>query len=415
MVFLVVLDQMIVSGSRFLISIVLAKLLGLEEFGVYVLLWTVVTFAAGMQIPITITPMMQLGAGVSDRRSGIFFTVSLGFQLFYHLAAIPFVSAGAIWILWGRADIWLLTLAVNAYVICYNQYEFFRRFFYTTGQRWRVLFCDIALYLTLALAISAFVTNAEVSIVAYLLISIIPALALCFLVLRSFPKNRVSKIHALAHGKKMMRIAVPLMISALGSFVSGHTFIYATALFLGHAEVGGIAAARNLLGPLIILLMALENGITRESVQRYLKDPESLQAFLKRVTVMWLTVFFLYVVLTSTFSESILSAIYGEDFRQFHSLVLWFGLASLMQLISRVQAVRLRTVGDYQVIKAANLTSMWVSLALAMPLVYGLGLSGAMLSLIIQQFIVMFFQILPLRMDSRLNIFPVGLRREGKT
>ena len=54
-------DQAMVSGVYFLTGILLARYLGLEEFGRFTLAWMAVLFANSIQHAMIIAPMMSIG------------------------------------------------------------------------------------------------------------------------------------------------------------------------------------------------------------------------------------------------------------------------------------------------------------------------------------------------------------------
>ena len=54
-------DQIVVSGSNFLSNVLLARILGIEEFGRYVLAWTVVLFVQGLQFSAVSSTMLSIG------------------------------------------------------------------------------------------------------------------------------------------------------------------------------------------------------------------------------------------------------------------------------------------------------------------------------------------------------------------
>lgn len=404
------IDHIIVSGSRFLISILIARFLGLEGFGIYALLWTIVTFASSVQIPITITPMMQLGPRVPERRLEQFYTTGLFVQLAYTLAIIPIVTAAALPIIWGRQDAVWLILSLNLYIAAFNQYEFFRRYFYANGNWYAALIFDVLLYVILLGLIFGFVSYGKLSIAAYLAMSAAPATVLCLVIVWIYPFGRGRGIVHGAQIRQIGKIARPLLISTIAGFISGHLFIYATAAFLGPTDVGGIAAARNILGPLVILMMALENEMTRHAVLKHKDSAESLASFARKTTLIWLSGFAGYVIVVSWFADPLLELVYGDDFGRFESLVYWLGGASLIQIVTRVQAIRLRTEGEYNTIKAANLAAMWVAVLLSVPLVYLFGLTGAMVIVIAQQSTILYFQYVPLQLDPHLEVLPWKLR-----
>lgn len=54
-------DQATVSGANFITGILLARYLGLEEFGRFTLAWMVVLFVNSLQNAVVVAPMMNIG------------------------------------------------------------------------------------------------------------------------------------------------------------------------------------------------------------------------------------------------------------------------------------------------------------------------------------------------------------------
>lgn len=401
--YLILLDHVVVSGSRFLLSILIARALGLEDFGLYSLLWTIVTLASSMQIPVTITPMMQLGPRISQCRQAEFFATAMFAQLAYSVVAMPFVSVAAAVIVWGRGDALAIILAINAYVLIFNQYEYFRRYFFTKGYRVAAFCFDAILYALLLAIIFGFLHLGGMSIATYLAISSVPAFVFCLLTLRFYQYRRTQRSIHSAQGRRIWRIASPLIVSTLAGFVSGHAFVYSSALFLGAEEVGGIAAARNMMGPLTVLMMSLENSMTREAVLLYRDSHTSLMVYVRQTRIKWVIVFAAYAGLAALFAEDLLKLSYGEDFGQFFTLIYWMGAASIPQVLSRIQAVKLRTVGNMKAIRDANIIAMFIACAVAPIAIYLFRLNGAGLSIVIVSSSVMVIQFLKDRQPARLE------------
>ena len=401
--FLILLDHVVVSGSRFLLSILIARALGLEDFGLYSLLWTIVTLASSMQIPVTITPMMQLGPRISQHRQAEFFATAMFAQLAYSVVAVPFVSVAAAVIVWGRADALAIILAINAYILIFNQYEYFRRYFFTKGYRAAAFCFDAILYALMLAIILGLLNVGGMTIAAYLALSSVPAFAFCLLTLRLYQYRRTKRSIHSVQGRRIWRIAWPLIVSTLAGFVSGHAFVYSTALFLGAEEVGGIAAVRNMMGPLTVLMMALENSMTREAVLLYRDGYTNLMAYVRRTRIKWVIVFGAYAGLAALFAQDLLKLSYGEDFEHFFTLIYWMGAASIPQVLSRIQAVKLRTVGNMKAIRDANIIAMFIACAVAPIAIYLFGLNGAGLSIIIVTSSVMVIQFLKDHQPARLE------------
>ncbi|MDB4045891.1 hypothetical protein N9501_06735 [Amylibacter sp.] len=390
----ILFDHFLVSGSRFLLSILIARALGFENFGTYSLIWTILTLATAMQVPIVITPMMQLGPSISEHRKDAFFATAVFVQFVSSIITLTFVNLVLVLILWERKDVIDIIFAVNAYVLVYNQYEFFRRYFFTTCQLSKALVFDVMLYTVLLLTMYGFLRLGDVTIAAYLFLSCLPAVLICFFILYNYHfAMRAITFHKLQI-RRMWKIAHPLINSTISAFISGYAFVYSTAFFLGSENVGGIAAARNVLGPLMVSLMALENSMTREAVLLNKVSYMQLLSYVKKERLKWVIIFFLYVLIVSMFAKPLLEWAYGPEFGQFYILVYWIGLASIPQVISRIQAVKLRTAGNYTAIKTANIRTMFIACVVSPPLVYLFGLNGAGLSFLISTSFVMIFQFL---------------------
>lgn len=401
--YLILLDHLVVSGSRFLLSILVARALGLQDFGVYALLWTIVTFAAAMQIPVTITPMMQLGPRIIKHRQEEFFATAMFAQLGYSAVAVPFISVAAAVIVWDRPDTLVTVVAINVYVVVFNQYEYFRRYFFTKGYR-IVAFCfDTALYVILLAIILGFIRFGGITIATYLFLSSVPAVFFCILTLRLYQFRQTQGGIHYAQGRKIWRIASPLIVSTVAGFISGHVFVYSSAFFLGTEEVGGIAAARNVMGPLIIFMMALENSMTREAVILYRENPTRLIAFVRQTQIKWVLVFSVYAGCVAIFAEDLLSFFYGDDFGKFYPLIYWLGLSAIPQVLSKIQAVKLRTIGNLSAIRYANVFAMYIAFIFAPVAIYLFGLNGAGLSIVIVSSSIMLIQFVKGRSSTSIS------------
>jgi O-antigen/teichoic acid export membrane protein len=54
-------DQALVSGANFATNVILARVLGIREYGVYALSWMAVLFVASLQWAFIVSPMMSVG------------------------------------------------------------------------------------------------------------------------------------------------------------------------------------------------------------------------------------------------------------------------------------------------------------------------------------------------------------------
>ncbi len=75
------LDQAIVSGGNFLIGIILTRVLGLQSYGEYSLLWLLVLFASSIQHAGILTPMYTFAPQLEKEKQRTYLHNLLALQL----------------------------------------------------------------------------------------------------------------------------------------------------------------------------------------------------------------------------------------------------------------------------------------------------------------------------------------------
>ena len=87
-------DQVLVSGSNFLSTIVLARALGIEEFGRYVLAWAIIVFMQNIQYAAVSSAMLSIGPKQSIEKAPSYFGALFAHQAFFRSRQC---SAGLCW------------------------------------------------------------------------------------------------------------------------------------------------------------------------------------------------------------------------------------------------------------------------------------------------------------------------------
>ena len=389
--FLVFIDQVFVSGCRVLLSIVIARSLGLEEFGVYSLLWTIVIFSSAMQIPISIIPMMQLAPRMSPKRKGTFNASAMIIQLGYGIVSVLLTVIALILLMPDDKNAIQLTVLISGYIFAYNQFEYLRRYFFSEGKRVAAFFFDVLLYSAVFFFIYLLLVNNIFSLESYIAISLLPAGILSLAMVRLYQLYRASPVLHLAIIRRLLAISSPLIGSTIAHFISGYCFVFSTAYFLGASEVGGISAVRNIVGPFMLILMALENSLIRKFALLPINSNQ-IRIESRKETVKWLFLFLILALLFSGFSSELMRLLYGEEFVVFSNLIYWFCGTALIQVISRVQTIRLRAQSQFLAIKNANIVTMLVALIISPLLIWFYGVSGAGPSVFLMAFLILVLQ-----------------------
>src|SRR4051794_365415 len=74
-------DQMILSGANFLTGLLVARFLGVGQFGQFNLAWLMVLFVQSIQNSIIHAPMMSIGSKQPSDLRGTYFTIVFFHQL----------------------------------------------------------------------------------------------------------------------------------------------------------------------------------------------------------------------------------------------------------------------------------------------------------------------------------------------
>jgi hypothetical protein len=83
------LDQALVSGTNFLMGVLLVRYLGFEQYGLFVLAWMAVQFVMGVQNALIVSPMMSIAPKLSGTRRSGYYAAALRLQtLLIALAAL---------------------------------------------------------------------------------------------------------------------------------------------------------------------------------------------------------------------------------------------------------------------------------------------------------------------------------------
>ena len=143
-------DQSVVSAANFLTSVMLARFMGLREFGIFALTWMAVLFVNSIQSALIVAPMMSVGPKQEDKdRSRYFGAVFFhAFVLILTCFLLVFAVSGASSGLFRHADLRHLALPLAVAVFAYQGQDFVRRYFFATRQNRQALAGDILSYPT---------------------------------------------------------------------------------------------------------------------------------------------------------------------------------------------------------------------------------------------------------------------------
>jgi len=391
-------DQGIVSGTNFLTGLVLARFLGAEGYGQFVLAFGLLLFLVSIHMALVISPMMVLGARISHDRSNSYFRAIASQQVLFSIGSGLIVwaiaSLSAFIVPSWRLDALILPLSMA--VVAFTAQETLRRYFFVRNAWRAALANDIIRYaLQLAFLIVLGVQSALDVEATLWVIAGTAALAAAMGTLHPIshslrkpafaltPEFRTSHIQHWQFGKWL---AARNVVYWFGT----QLLIYMSGALLSVAAVGAMTAARNILGVANILFLAMENfAPSRASAAFDRHGAEGLSSYLRRIGRIGGLMTLAIVLVASLFPGFWLELFYGEAYAGYESLVLWWGAFTLIGFFHRPLGAGLRALGHTRSIFSATLSGTLTALFVGYPLIELVGITGAMIALVAVQTVIL--------------------------
>jgi O-antigen/teichoic acid export membrane protein len=374
-------DQSMVSGANFLTGIVVARGLGIAEFGRFSLAWLIVLFVLSIQENGITTAMMSIGPkqDVLDRPTyygGVFFQQAILALVSTILTWVCLHFAGAIV---GNGNIAPLALSLAAAVLLCTSQECLRRYFFAI-QNPAVSFASDAVRYISQLAILLWIfsgsgTAHSVSGVLWTIAGASGAGALVVLMFVGKVELATSAFRRTA--LRNWRFSRWLLGAAMAHWMSSNLFIVIAGSLLGVTAVGALKAAQSLIGVSHILFQAVENIVPIRASQLYnVGGAPDLLHYLAKVTRFGLAGTVIIGLLFAIDPGFWFRLVFGEEFTQYSYLVRWYAALYVFMFLAVPLGIGLRTMERTGPIFLAYIVAAVFSVGAAYPLIRELGLIG---------------------------------------
>lgn len=385
---LAIVDQGLISGSNFLIGILLARWLLPAQYGAYGIAFEIFLLLSFLHQALLLEPQRVFGP--SDYPNSreylgtllwlhaglavvIFAALGISCWLLHELTRPDNLSGALVGVAVGAPCILLLWLARNA---CYVKLA------PQAAAAGAALYCAVVLSglfllqrFKLVSPFSAFLLMGSGALAssAFLLIPLKPAL-----------KLRASRQMWRKVGEQHWEYGRWVLASLGLSAISGGIYYPLLGSFSGLAAVGELKALLNFSLPVAQTLTALSMFLLPYASRIY---QENGRSGLKRLIskIMWLfgTATCGYWALLILFSKPILRSLYGGHYTELAPLIPWLAVGSLPWNIAAVPAIFLRAVRSPVSIFRAYCVSSVVVLLVGIPATWALGLRGSLFTMIL--------------------------------
>ncbi len=387
---LVLTDQALVSGVNFVIGIILARYLGLANYGLFALAWMAVLFASSLHQAFIISPLYSIYPKQEDKKQ--YLASLMGVQVLFSMLTYVFTYC----ILsitvhfypeWGNGvNFHVLSGLVSAFV--FNDY--LRRLFFTLHKPISVLLMDVIGYglqpiLVFILYLNGFLTLESTFAVLLILLSG----SILFSLLFTYREGLVIK-----HLAKVLKInwnySKFLLGTALLQWFSGNFFIVVSAGIIGPLAVGAIRMAQNVVGILHILFLAMENMVPiRASEILISSGSKKMMQYMFKITKQAALPTLGLLGLIAIFRNQILELFYGIESIEYHYVLLAFCVLYVFVFVGTMLRFVIRTVEHNGVIFISYIVSAGFSFLAAKPIVEFMGLAGVLLGLFAVQLLTL--------------------------
>lgn len=379
-------DQVWVSGCNFAVGILLARMLGVEAFGGWVLLYGVLLYANTLVQACVIVPMMTLAPradGAATRAALL--RGSLGVLLAFSalLAVLVALLGSTVGASWPRWDAGPALLPLACAVFAFQCQDWLRRYFFVMGLPVRALAIDIVAYGGQLGSMLAFHAIGRLDLSATWWCIALPFLT-TFAIGCAGRNLCPSALEVKAALSVLGRAGRDYLLSSQLHWIGTQGVLFVGAASLGAQAAGGVRSAQNIVGVTNIVFQALENIVPVRSATLWReRGPEAVKAYLKRIMCLAGVPLLMFFLLLSVFSGPLVRLAYGPAFEPFAVLVVWQCAYMGVAFLSRLLSYWCRTIDRSLRIAASTLASASVSVAATAVLAPRWQEHGLMLSLLL--------------------------------
>jgi O-antigen/teichoic acid export membrane protein len=383
-------DQGLVSGANFVTNVLLARALGIKEYGVFALAWTAVMFANSLQYALIVTPMMSVGPKQEpEERPSYYGSVLLQEIAFALLAALTmFASVQLSTVYFPQWEVGNLALPISGATLAYLLQEFLRRYFFCTGRSKRALTTDVLSYL-LQLPIIFWILHrhgANLSNVLWIIAA--TSFAGFVLCMRWFEPITLDAPSVRRVFVRHWRISRWLAPTAFMQWGAGNLFLLAAPVYYGAAASALLRAAGNIVGVAHVWFLGLDNVVPARAARLlHLEGVDGMLRYLKGIVLRWGGLTLAFATAVACFPSFWLRLIYGTKYSSDGSVLRLYALLYLFVFIAGPLRAALQALEYTKPIFWAYPAMIAFSIALAGPLARTLGLNGVMLGMCAVQLI----------------------------
>ncbi len=387
-----VMSQVLVSGLNFAIGVLAARLLGVEDFGLFSLILLMASFTTNIEAHFLTLPMMTL-AGARARRSPAYFATiqQLGLMTGCLSALLIAGFVVLLFALRGESADTALIAAAAFLTFSQNIQAHVRRILFARLRPQHAVALDFARLVLMALAVGLIIAagmtpDVPTTLAGLGLAALVPALPFLCTGARHAVRPRLVRIVVARHWP----IASWLLLMLLVAIGQEQALWMIAGVEFGDAAIGGLRAGQYLLGTTHFLIYALENFMPRTAAQEMRKDDVAgLLRYLGIQTLFVGTASLALILPLAVFAGPVLGLVFGPDFVAYADHTRIFAAVYAVTIVRMVWLYYLRVVERTRDIFVSYVISSLTAIALVYPLIEHFGVSGIPITMLIAQTVLL--------------------------
>lgn len=398
-------DQALVSGMNFLTTALLARMLGIRNFGIFSVLYIVLTWLNSIQAAVIFSPMMSLAPQITDADEYRSFMRGMaGYQYLFSIgctaAAALFALLQALRLVPHRMEA-VPCLPYVLTIFCFQVQDWFRRFCYVQDRGRSAFLNDVVSYVGQVAIFGGLwwahridVNSAYYAIAA----TSLAAFGIGFAgddIRSSWRECRKAAARTWQSGRS-------LLVATQFQWLGAQGIVLLIAALVGVSAASGIRAVVALMGPVYVLYQLLDNVIPVRAARIYASGGEdALVSYFLRTGALLAVVVGGPILIAAVFARPIMSTVFGRAYAEFAALVVWEAIYTFLALLYRGLQYYHRTMNTTVVLARSAMIVAVLSVSVCLALSRRYGAAGGMAALVTGQVVNVSIPLMSARRSHR--------------
>lgn len=335
--FLVFTDQLIFSGSNFLLAFLLARKLSISDFGFYSSVLLVTYLLVAVCNALIVQPFQILAAKKFGKKSlgfvfqAVMLLILIFALLMFFSKLLPFSFLTIF-----RHHIFSIILFVSAYIL----QDFLRKILLITDRIQLVLFIDSIFILVFPLIIIQENLSLDKSLLIIGLVNCIASVPGIWYIIRNSDLN----IKNSALWKYHWNAGKWLVSASLLQWFSSNFFTLAAGMYLGVSALGALRLVQSFFGVINVILQTVENYYIPKTAKLYYQDQELARKKMFKKMVQWMAALGVIIGLFFIFSQPLITLLGGEKYREYGFVVKLVSVLYILIIYSYPTRISIRVL-----------------------------------------------------------------------